>query len=91
MTWVQHEMETAYDCVRVAVPLPTDTDAVAGEPQCDVFVSRDYDTNRGTLMLVIQGSGAVRPGVWSRKAVINEGLDVRGLHARRPPSRASSH
>ena len=38
--------------------------------------SADFYSNADGLLVVIQGSGAVRPGVWSRKAVMNEGLNV---------------
>ena len=38
MAWIQEYMVSRYKCERVAVPLATDKDAVAGEPQCDIFV-----------------------------------------------------
>ena len=40
------------------------------------WASADFYSNADRLLVVIQGSGAVRPGVWSRKAVMNEGLNV---------------
>ncbi|XP_042890639.1 cotranscriptional regulator FAM172A-like [Penaeus japonicus] len=56
---------------RAAVPC----DAKPSEPQTFVFVSDDLMTNDKKLMILIQGSGAVRAGQWSRKLTINDSLE----------------
>jgi len=41
-----------------------------------IFVSPNL-ASKDTVLLLVQGSGAVRPGIWARALCIN---DVRGLH-----------
>lgn len=41
----------------------------------DVWVSDDVTTNDGTMLVLIHGSGAVRPGQWARKLCMNDSLD----------------
>ncbi|XP_045512408.1 FAM172 family protein homolog CG10038 isoform X2 [Pieris brassicae] len=53
------------------LPVPTD----AGENGTFVFASRGYDSQK-TLMVLIQGSGAVRAGQWARSLIINNNLDM---------------
>jgi hypothetical protein len=40
------------------------------------YISNDFFTNDKGCLLMIQGSGAVRPGIWARQVCINEGLDT---------------
>ena len=45
------------------------------KPFNNIFMSpQDLETT-GTLLVVIQGSGAVRPGQWARALCINESLE----------------
>ncbi|CAK1542371.1 unnamed protein product [Leptosia nina] len=53
------------------LPAPKDS----GENGTFVFVSTDYE-KRDTLMVLIQGSGAVRAGQWARSLIINNNLDM---------------
>ncbi|ROT74273.1 hypothetical protein C7M84_007206 [Penaeus vannamei] len=46
------------------------------DPQTFVFVSSDFMTNHDKILVLIQGSGAVRAGQWSRKLTINNSIDV---------------
>lgn len=46
----------------------------ANRPKCNIFVSDDFDSNTGRCLVLIQGSGAVRAGVWARGVCVNEGL-----------------
>ena len=39
-----------------------------------IFLSPDALTEREVLLVLVQGSGVVRAGVWSRRLLINEGL-----------------
>lgn len=40
----------------------------------EIFATRDVFTNDRRLMMLIQGSGAVRPGQWARSLCINDSL-----------------
>ena len=42
--------------------------------QCNIFVSRDWETNESKALILIQGAGKVRAGVWARSVCINESL-----------------
>lgn len=51
-------------------------------PKCNIFMSLDFknpkpEQNRGKKALVlIQGAGAVRAGIWAKSVCINEGLEL---------------
>ena len=49
-------------------------------PKCNIFMSNEFyepDSWEGTRALVlIQGTGAVRAGIWARSACINESLET---------------
>ena len=59
-----------YHCTKVRVPI----NAKDNEAHSHVYLSSDFYRNDGKLLVIIQGSGAVRPGVWARALVINESL-----------------
>lgn len=50
------------------------------EPQVPIFVSEDATTT-DTLLLVMQGSGAVRPGMWARALCMNESLESGSIYS----------
>ncbi|XP_068622505.1 FAM172 family protein homolog CG10038 [Battus philenor] len=56
----------------IRLPCPKDSTPENGT---FIFVSKDYDL-KDILVILIQGSGAVRAGQWSRALIINEGLDI---------------
>ncbi|XP_045500939.1 FAM172 family protein homolog CG10038 [Colias croceus] len=53
------------------LPVPKGTSSENGT---FVFVSKDYD-QKDTILVLIQGTGAVRAGQWARSLIINENLD----------------
>ncbi|XP_037772774.1 cotranscriptional regulator FAM172A homolog [Penaeus monodon] len=57
--------------IKASVPI----NSRPGDPQTFVFLSSDFMTNDDKILIVIQGSGAVRAGQWSRKLTINEGIE----------------
>ncbi|XP_047503068.1 cotranscriptional regulator FAM172A homolog [Penaeus chinensis] len=57
---------------RAPVPL----NSQPGDPQTFVFLSKDFMTNDDKVLVLIQGSGAVRAGQWSRKLTVNEGIEA---------------
>ena len=46
---------------------------IKSKPQCEIFVSKDFNTNPKCIIL-IQGSGNVKVGLWSRSVCINDNL-----------------
>ncbi|CUI14196.1 Hypothetical protein, putative [Bodo saltans] len=54
-------------------PFPLDAD-LASEPSCPIFASANAEECE-TVMLLCQGSGAVRPGMWARALCMNNTLD----------------
>jgi hypothetical protein len=65
-------MEHKYGLLRVMIP-PLDSPEAAGAPQIPIFVSPDLPA-RDVVVLLCQGSGAVRPGMWARALCINNTL-----------------
>ncbi|XP_063956056.1 cotranscriptional regulator ARB2A homolog [Lytechinus pictus] len=64
-------LETETKLERIYIP----TDHQDNEPRSFVFVSKNALTTRGKLLVLINGSGAVRAGQWARKLIINDCLD----------------
>lgn len=44
--------------------------------QVNIFVSSDFYTNTNGCLILIQGSGAVRPPQWARAICINDSLEI---------------
>lgn len=44
----------------------------------NIFISDDFKINENGCLILIQGSGVVRAGQWSRYCCINESLDIGG-------------
>ncbi|CAF4221836.1 unnamed protein product [Adineta steineri] len=64
-------LESTCQLQRVSVPI----DAKRDEQKSFIFVSNDLST-ADYLMVIIHGTGVVRAGQWSRKLIINEGLEI---------------
>ncbi|CAF1168591.1 unnamed protein product [Adineta ricciae] len=64
-------LESKCQLQRVTVPI----DAKRNEKTSFIFVSKDLSTAK-YLMVIIHGTGVVRAGQWSRKLIINEGLEI---------------
>jgi hypothetical protein len=48
--------------------------AMKKQAKVNIFVSDDFWTNKEKLLVIVQGSGAVRPGQWARALCINHSL-----------------
>jgi hypothetical protein len=80
---IQEMMVKDYGLKEILLPLakpPTETEGESPKkpytgPFNNIFVSDDWNTC-DKLMLLIQGSGAVRAGQWARALCINENLDL---------------
>jgi len=64
-------MKEECDLEEIKLPL-----GVTDEAFNNIFVSKDLSTNTEKLLLIIQGSGAVRAGQWARALCINESVDL---------------
>jgi hypothetical protein len=53
-----------------------DEDTNDHHDQVNIFTSNDFQTNENGCLILIQGSGVVRPGQWARSCCINETLDI---------------
>ncbi|CAH0399589.1 unnamed protein product [Chilo suppressalis] len=67
--YIYHLLEVEHNLMRL--PVPTDTNPGSGT---FIFASKGYDV-KDVLMILINGSGAVRAGQWARSLIINENLD----------------
>lgn len=60
--------------------LPLKDDGNSGDDdhhdQVNIFTSDDFMSNEEGCLILIQGSGVVRPGQWARSCCINESLDI---------------
>eukprot|EP01090_Pellita_catalonica_P007577 TRINITY_DN18168_c0_g1_i1.p1 TRINITY_DN18168_c0_g1~~TRINITY_DN18168_c0_g1_i1.p1 ORF type:complete len:450 (-),score=98.85 TRINITY_DN18168_c0_g1_i1:80-1429(-) len=69
---IQHLMKTEFDLEEIWLPVGS----TEKDPRVNIFLSKDALTNPDRLLLLIQGSGAVRAGQWARALCINETLEV---------------
>jgi hypothetical protein len=63
-----------YGMQQVAFPLAQDRRPGTENDTCPVFVSSNFQEAKAVVVL-IQGSGAVRPGMWARALCINNSLN----------------
>ena len=68
---IQQTMTTDLGLVEVALPL----DAAEGEATTSIWVSPTLK-DAEKIMVLLQGSGAVRPGLWARSVVLNDSLGI---------------
>ena len=68
---IQQTMTTGLGLVEVALPL----DAAEGEATTSIWVSPTLK-DAEKIMVLLQGSGAVRPGLWARSVVLNDSLGI---------------
>eukprot|EP01094_Clydonella_sp_ATCC50884_P023062 TRINITY_DN5431_c0_g2_i3.p1 TRINITY_DN5431_c0_g2~~TRINITY_DN5431_c0_g2_i3.p1 ORF type:complete len:274 (-),score=80.16 TRINITY_DN5431_c0_g2_i3:273-1094(-) len=65
-------MKEQHGMQEVLIPM----EAAADEGRGNIFHSADVLENTDTLLLIIQGSGAVRAGQWARALCINDSLNT---------------
>ena len=72
---IQAQMEKDYGLKRVTIPASSASgSASATAPSSYIYASADVESNSDKLLLLIQGSGVVRPGQWARSVCTNESL-----------------
>jgi len=63
--YVQNEMEKSYNFIRVPIPK---------ENMSYIYMNKDALENPFKLLILIQGLGDIRPGVWSMRLCVEESL-----------------
>ena len=75
--YIQFYILQIYNLIPMYVPSnlknPNFYQRIKSKPQCEIFVSKDFNTNPKCIIL-IQGSGNVKVGLWSRSICINDNL-----------------
>jgi len=71
--YIQQRMMNEFGMEEVQLPIECELPA---HMRSNIFMTPDALTNKDKLMLLIQGSGAVRPGQWARALCINDSLDT---------------
>eukprot|EP00771_Trimastix_marina_P002130 gnl/Trimastix_PCT/3243.p2 GENE.gnl/Trimastix_PCT/3243~~gnl/Trimastix_PCT/3243.p2 ORF type:complete len:350 (-),score=88.23 gnl/Trimastix_PCT/3243:95-1096(-) len=72
--YIQERMVQDFGMEEILVPLPEDCPE-PDCPKCNIFMTPNARTCE-TLVLVIEGSGAVTPGMWARSLCINDTLET---------------
>jgi len=75
-TYIQSLMKsTQWNYNEIWLPIK-DEDINDHHDQVNIFTSDDFNTNNNGCLILIQGSGVVRPGQWARSCCINESLEI---------------
>jgi len=75
-TYIQTLMKsTQWNYNEIWLPIK-DEDINDHHDQVNIFTSDDFNTNNNGCLILIQGSGVVRPGQWARSCCINESLEI---------------
>ncbi|UJR08188.1 hypothetical protein I4U23_012461 [Adineta vaga] len=77
-TYIQSLMKSdPWNYREIWLPEKTEnTDDDDHHDQVNIFTSDDFETNENGCLILLQGSGVVRPGQWARSCCINESLDI---------------
>ena len=68
---IQWRMVNEYGLIRKQIPIEGDG------PKSYIYMTPGVlETSREKLLLLVQGAGAVRPGIWARSVCINESLEM---------------
>lgn len=70
--YIQKKMVSEFNMKEVF--LPVDDNHLSNFQKNNIFLTDDALTNPNRLILLIQGSGAVRAGQWARALTINDSL-----------------
>lgn len=70
---VQSTLITRYQLSEIWLPIQ---EKYSHSPRCNIFVSANWSTSTNKKLILIQGAGQVRAGIWSRSVCINESLET---------------
>ena len=81
--YIQYKILSEYNLYPMFIPLNPEKDPKnilnyldpdTEIPQCQIYCSKDFFTNSKCL-IIIQGTGAVRVGIWARQICINDNIE----------------
>ncbi|KAG2183272.1 hypothetical protein INT43_006276 [Umbelopsis isabellina] len=72
---IEEVLMTEYNLQRLQIPLKEPNDP-EDKARSHVYISEDALTSPDTLLVLLQGSGTIRPGQWSRRVIMNESLEA---------------
>ncbi|CAI2169373.1 11202_t:CDS:10 [Funneliformis geosporum] len=73
--FIEEELVNKYNLIRKTIPVESDEDEDVVFPKSRIYLSEDAQDCQN-LLLLIQGSGVVRPGQWARQVIINDSLEL---------------
>ena len=74
--YIQYLLISSFDLIPMYVPSKSENNFFVKDtsiPQCVIYATKDFQINSNCLVL-IQGTGNVRAGIWARSVCINESL-----------------
>ena len=75
--YIQYKILKEYNLIPMYVPSIENSSnfyiRIKDIPQCEIYVSQDFEINSNCIC-IIQGTGAVRVGLWARSVCINDNL-----------------
>ncbi|CAB4392404.1 unnamed protein product [Rhizophagus irregularis] len=71
--FIENELVEQYNLIRKIIPVELKEDDNIAKSR--IYISDDAQECQ-TLLLLIQGSGVVRPGQWARQVIINDSLEL---------------
>ncbi|RGB31756.1 Arb2 domain-containing protein [Rhizophagus diaphanus] len=71
--FIENELVKQYNLIRKIIPVELKEDDNIAKSR--IYISDDAQECQ-TLLLLIQGSGVVRPGQWARQVIINDSLEL---------------
>ena len=75
-TFIQKRMVDEYNLKIKKVPFKEDLTEPETHCRAPIFISPDWSRNTKRALVLIQGMGEVRAGLWARKASINHSLEI---------------
>ncbi|POG71700.1 hypothetical protein GLOIN_2v1774561 [Rhizophagus irregularis DAOM 181602=DAOM 197198] len=77
--FIENELVEQYNLIRKIIPVELKEDDNIANAKSRIYISDDAQECQ-TLLLLIQGSGVVRPGQWARQVIINDSLEVENVY-----------
>ncbi|TNV79383.1 hypothetical protein FGO68_gene14982 [Halteria grandinella] len=82
IAYIQDQMVERFGLLRIEIPENKHLQKVTDQqkPKCDIYMTRDfydpeYQPKNKKALVLIQGTGQVRAGVWARSVCINESIE----------------
>jgi hypothetical protein len=70
---IQNTLISQYQLSEIWLPIEN---KYSQGPRCNIFISPNWSTSNNKKLILIQGAGQVRAGIWSRSVCINESIET---------------